>query len=212
MPYRCVRYHPKHLVIAAAGHRALQGVDQGLCCACVSVYVLFSCIHSHSYPYTQYSIGTGTGNTKTNHSSCFFTDTIHDQSKPRRPATWCWETVTAASNHVRSLPVPSNQRGNGRAPPGALRELTDQGCTRVGSQPREVRHPVPRPMKPPPKPCSGKPTYIQRDRLSPTREGRTQSQPDRQAKHGRALRRQAFPLRFRARLYGAPDARFRRCD
>jgi hypothetical protein len=131
-------------------------------CVCMCYFHSFPFL---MYPYTQYIIDTGTGNTKTNDSICFFTDRTLDKSKPRRPDAWCWETVTAAANHVRTLPVPSNRRGNGRTPPGALRELTDQGCTRVGSQPREVRHPVPRPMKPLPKPCSA--VYL------PSTEGET---------------------------------------
>jgi hypothetical protein len=37
-------------------------------------------------------------------------------------------TVTVASNHVQSFPVPSNQHGNGRTPPGALTNSQTMGA------------------------------------------------------------------------------------
>lgn len=80
MPHRFVRYHQKHVVIAAAGHRALQGVEQGLCCAGVSMCYF----NYHSYPYTQCSTVSTLGK-RIDNFGCFFTDKTLDNSKPRRP-------------------------------------------------------------------------------------------------------------------------------
>lgn len=109
-------------------------------------HVLFSFpfLPNHGYSTVLLSRGITTiaASSRTRHSTRPSMPTSSTRSAVLGNSTVGTVTVNAASNHVHSLPVPSNQRGNGRTPPGALRELTGHGCTCVGNQPREIRHPV----------------------------------------------------------------------